>query len=289
MSAETVRLCELEAERQQREVMRLKPYWSSEQHGLRIYCGDCLEVMPKLEAAGQRFDLCLTDFDYCIDNENVIVRPETDGGSSYATGNFFASEMNGDRDAQRAFCEATLAMIEGLLGQGCVICAFHAVDKLGFVWDWAAQSGMIAVQPYTWVKRNPMPQLHKVKWANGIEQAAIVAKPGKRHHNFAEGHRPNYVVANVGRREEHPTEKPVGVMEPVVRWWSYKDDHVLDPFVGSGTTLVAAYRLGRQATGIEISEEYCELAARRLERELAQGRLFEPAEVAQPRQQPMAL
>jgi DNA modification methylase len=55
-------------------------------------------------------------------------------------------------------------------------------------------------------------------------------------------------------------------------------DTVLDPFLGSGTTLVACYRLGSSGVGIEISEQYCELAARRLEREIAQGRLFEPAE-----------
>jgi DNA modification methylase len=106
------------------------------------------------------------------------------------------------------------------------------------------------------------------------------------------GARPDSFRMTVGSgvpKELHPCAKPVPVWERFMERTSLEGSTVLDPFLGSGTTLVAAYRLGRHATGIEISEEYCELAARRLEAELAQGRLFEPAEVAQPRQQPMAL
>jgi site-specific DNA-methyltransferase (adenine-specific) len=61
----------------------------------------------------------------------------------------------------------------------------------------------------------------------------------------------------------HPTQKPIGIM----RWCIEKgagDLPVLDPFAGSGTTLVAAKHLGRRAIGIEIDEAYCETAARRL-------------------------
>jgi DNA modification methylase len=67
---------------------------------------------------------------------------------------------------------------------------------------------------------------------------------------------------------EHPTQKP----EPVMRWALMLVPDalcVLDPFMGSGTTLVAAKRLGRKAIGIEIEERYCEIAAKRL----AQGAL----------------
>jgi site-specific DNA-methyltransferase (adenine-specific) len=64
----------------------------------------------------------------------------------------------------------------------------------------------------------------------------------------------------------HPTQKPDSLIQ-----WCYKflpDGLVLDPFMGSGTTLVAAKNLGRKAIGIEIEERYCEIAARRLGQEV---------------------
>jgi site-specific DNA-methyltransferase (adenine-specific) len=62
----------------------------------------------------------------------------------------------------------------------------------------------------------------------------------------------------------HPTQKPVGLMSRAVLKSSDPGDLVLDPFAGSGTTLVAAQLLGRHAIGVEIEERYCEVAARRL-------------------------
>jgi site-specific DNA-methyltransferase (adenine-specific) len=61
----------------------------------------------------------------------------------------------------------------------------------------------------------------------------------------------------------HPTQKPVGLMQWCLSFFPDAQT-ILDPFMGSGTTLLAARLEGRQATGIEINERYCEAAAKRL-------------------------
>ena len=69
-------------------------------------------------------------------------------------------------------------------------------------------------------------------------------------------------------RREHPTEKPAELLSYLIRKLDVQT--ILDPFMGSGTTLRAAKDLGRLAIGIEIEEEYCEIAAKRM----AQGLLL---------------
>jgi site-specific DNA-methyltransferase (adenine-specific) len=69
---------------------------------------------------------------------------------------------------------------------------------------------------------------------------------------------------------QHPTQKPLGLLKKIITQFTDKDDLILDPYMGSGTTLRAAMDLGRRAIGIEIDGGYCELAARRL----AQRSLF---------------
>lgn len=64
----------------------------------------------------------------------------------------------------------------------------------------------------------------------------------------------------------HPTQKPLGIMKWCVE--KTKGETIFDPFMGSGTTLVAAKELGRKAIGIEIEEKYCEIAAKRLSQEV---------------------
>lgn len=76
-----------------------------------------------------------------------------------------------------------------------------------------------------------------------------------------------------GQTPGHPTPRKFRHVQWLVHWWSAPGDVIVDPFAGSGTTLVAARYLGRRVIGVEIEERYCEVAVRRL----AQGVL--PLEV----------
>jgi site-specific DNA-methyltransferase (adenine-specific) len=66
----------------------------------------------------------------------------------------------------------------------------------------------------------------------------------------------------------HPCPKPIGQWKWLVNRATVVGDSILDPFMGSGTTLRAAKDLGRKAIGIEIEERYCEIAANRLRQEV---------------------
>jgi site-specific DNA-methyltransferase (adenine-specific) len=83
-----------------------------------------------------------------------------------------------------------------------------------------------------------------------------------------------------GWDRQHPTEKPIALMR-----WCIKQagnpDIILDPFMGSGTTGVAAIQLGRKFIGIEREPKYFEIACQRIEQAAAQGKLFAPAPVKQ--------
>jgi site-specific DNA-methyltransferase (adenine-specific) len=65
-------------------------------------------------------------------------------------------------------------------------------------------------------------------------------------------------------RAVHPTQKPLGILSPLISYSVPPGGLVLDPFMGSGSTLLAARQLGRRAIGIEADEAYCKAAVQRL-------------------------
>lgn len=71
-------------------------------------------------------------------------------------------------------------------------------------------------------------------------------------------------IRNLHHRSIHPTEKPTGILAPLIEYACPPGGLVLDPFAGSGSTAVAARMLGRRAALIEADERYCEVIARRL-------------------------
>lgn len=78
------------------------------------------------------------------------------------------------------------------------------------------------------------------------------------------------------RKVGHPAPFPLALASRVIQLYSYAQDVVLDPFLGSGTTCVAAAQLGRRYVGFDVSEQYCELSSRRIQAAMAQMQLLPP-------------
>jgi len=79
---------------------------------------------------------------------------------------------------------------------------------------------------------------------------------------------------NPNKPRFHPTQKPIRLMAAIIRDFSKESDIILDPFVGSGSTCIAAEREGRKWIGIEIDKEYCQIARRRIKTEKRNPSLF---------------
>lgn len=84
---------------------------------------------------------------------------------------------------------------------------------------------------------------------------------------FVEYTRGRWTINYSGRVTKHPAEFPLELPNRFMKLFGHKQDIVLDPFMGSGTTAVACKRLNRYYIGFEISKEYCKIAKRRLEEE----------------------
>jgi site-specific DNA-methyltransferase (adenine-specific) len=123
-----------------------------------------------------------------------------------------------------------------------------------------------------WEKPNPSPMNGDKFWLSSIECCVFARKPRAPFNEFCVS--PVWRV-NVQRDQVHPTQKPFELMARLVRASTNEGATILDPFLGSGTTAVAAKKLGRHFLGFEISPEYCAIAEERIRLVEAQPTLFE--------------
>lgn len=100
----------------------------------------------------------------------------------------------------------------------------------------------------------------ELAWTN------CITRPRVFHHLWIGA----FKASESGQRAQHPTQKPIALMQWCLRLVPDAKT-VLDPYAGSGTTLRAAKELGRRAIGIEIDEQYCEIAAERCRQEILFG------------------
>lgn len=121
-----------------------------------------------------------------------------------------------------------------------------------------------------WVKVAPVPQFSGDRPAAGFEAITILHPRGKKTWNGGGTAAVWECLAHGGERDirYHKAQKPLELIRTLISLFSEAHELVLDPFMGSGTTLRAAKDLGRRATGIEIEEKYCEIAVKRLAQEV---------------------
>lgn len=127
-----------------------------------------------------------------------------------------------------------------------------------------------------WVKPDSAPQFNGQGPAMGAE-CFVTAWCGSGLSSWNGGGRRNvftHLTNASARHGEHPTEKPLSLMKEIVELFTNPDDVILDPFMGSGTTGVAAVQLGRRFIGVENDQKYFDIAQRRISDALARPDLF---------------
>jgi site-specific DNA-methyltransferase (adenine-specific) len=125
-----------------------------------------------------------------------------------------------------------------------------------------------------WVKPNPMPQISADRPGQGFE-TVLILHGGVGPKKWNRGGGAGVWTFPVNTDSEVPTQKPLALVSAFVNDFTEEGQSILDPFMGSGTTGVAALSLGRSFVGMESSEKHFSIACRRIEQAYKQRPLFE--------------
>jgi hypothetical protein len=201
-----------------------------------LYLGDCRDVLPGLGAV-----------------DEITLVSDVPYGVSYASG--WDNKFQGVKIANDHDTAARDAVLQLLPGVSAIV--FGS-------WKIAKPDGVKAV--LIWDKGTVGMGDLSIPWFPSTEEIYIIGG------GFI-GSRVSSVLRYHGRNEHHPTEKPVALMAHLVSRCP-PESIILDPFMGSGTTGVAAVQMGRRFIGIERDPGYFDIACRRIEQAQRQGDMF---------------
>lgn len=250
-----------------------------------LYLGDCMDVLPTLG----RVSALITDPPY---SSGGMVRGDrmmsTRTKYQSSTVNVEHPEFTGDNRDQRGFVAwASLWLMHAMniTEPGGVCLLFSDWRQLPSMTDAVQAGGWVwrGIVPWNKIDARPMPNRFRSQC-----EYVIFGTNGPRDFDMSDAeYHPGILEerAPAAREREHTTQKPVGIMRTLCKAGA-PAGVVLDPFMGSGTTGVAAIAEGRKFVGIEKSETYFDIACERISRAVAQGQLFEPP---QPKQEQEAL
>lgn len=148
---------------------------------------------------------------------------------------------------------------------------FMSLIKVQSVIELAVKHGFYYKTTGVWHKTNPIPRNMNLQFVNSTEAwlyftygaaTGTFNNAGRIEHDFVQT---SVVPLSEKKLGKHPTQKPVGLMEHFIKLLTNEDEIVFDPFMGSGSSGVAATHLNRKFVGIELSNDYYDVAKRRIE------------------------
>jgi site-specific DNA-methyltransferase (adenine-specific) len=255
----------------ERGIDGVREHWRSPDSRALLLAGDCLNALTHVEA--ESVDLVFADPPYFLSN----------GGTTCKSGRRVSVDKGKwDRskgaDENHAFNRAWLEACRRVLkpnGSIWVSGTSHVIYSVGFAMQ---QLGFKLLNEIVWEKPNPPPNLSCRYFTHSTETLLWAARDRKSRHHFAyqvmREHAGGKQMKSVWRmtapaRDEklhgkHPTQKPIALLERIVLAACPMGGVVLDPFNGSGTTGLAAIRLGHRYVGIDLDPGYLELTRKRL-------------------------
>jgi len=230
-----------------------------------ILNGDSIELIKTLPDSS--VDLILTDPPYNLGN--------------YSTGNIelkWRKDINNDLaewDTVEFKPEEWAAEFVRILKPTGNIFAFTSYNLMG-KWHEAFDEIFDTFQFMVWHKTNPAPKIFKAGFLNSCELIICCWNKGhtwnfisqKEMHNFIES--PICMGTERLKEPKHPTQKPVKILKKIIEFASNPEDVVFDPFMGVGSTGIAALEMNRKFIGFELEEIYFKAAQKRIEENILQ-------------------
>lgn len=228
--------------------------------------GECIEELATLE--DNIVDLVLTDPPYNLAN----FMNNRDTNLHKMRDNFFATAGWDDLefDDWKNHMDLFFKESSRILKPGGSMIIFMSILRVETLVELASKYGFYYKTTGIWHKTNPMPRNMNLHFVNSNEcwiyftymkRTGVFNNNGKLELDFI---KTSVAPLSEKRHGKHPTQKPIELFEHFVRLLSNEGDLVVDPFLGSGSSAVASYRLNRKFIGIELERKYYELAKKRL-------------------------
>ena len=224
----------------------------------QIECCDYRDFLRSLER--NSVDLVLTDPPYGVSRKT--------GFSSFKNGvERFAVSMDfGDWDHQQIDLAAFADEAYRVVRRGGTVIVWYDLWKISHLYEALGDAGFKMLRLIVWNKTNPVPLNSRCTYlSNSREMAVVGVKGGSPTFNGAyDSGDYSYPIPRHGGNRIHPTQKPLDLFRELVLKHSSPGDLIIDPFLGSGTTAVAALQEDRSFAGCDIDESYAQAAEIRL-------------------------